>query len=74
MPFLIFACFRDPARSGADQGFVGLRFDFANYLSNPLAPDCGLREACRLFATAAAELTGFDLTKCTWGVESPFRN
>ena len=70
----IFAYFRDPARHGADVGFVGLRFDFAKYRSNPLAPDCGVRDACRLFATAVAEWTGVDLANCTWGAGSPFRN
>ena len=70
----IFAYFRDPARHGADLGFVGLKFDFAKYRRNPLAPDCGVREACVLFANAAAELSGFNVAKCTWDVRSPFRN
>ena len=34
----IFVCFRDPRRSSADRGFVGLKFDFAKYRGNPLAP------------------------------------
>src|SRR5215469_11434405 len=47
--FYTFICFRDPARSNTDQGFIGLRFDCAKYRRNPLASECGLREACILF-------------------------
>jgi hypothetical protein len=64
----IFVYFRDPRRSAADQGFIGLRFDCAKYLRNPLTARCGLREACALFTRAVANLTGIELKKNTWDV------
>ena len=70
----VFVCFRDPTRGFGDHGFLGLRFDFAKYRSNPLAPDWDIRKACALFACAAAELTGFDMANCTPGTGSSFRN
>lgn len=65
--FYTFVCFRDPDRCGTDHGFIGLRFDCAKYLRNPLAAECGLREVCVLFTQAVAKLTGIDLKKSTWG-------
>ena len=62
----LFIYFRDPTRSVADHGFIGLRFDCVKYLSNPLATGCGVREACTLFTRAVAKLTGIDLMKNTW--------
>lgn len=70
--FYIFVYFRDPARSDADQGLVGLRFDCVKYLNNPLATGCGLREARLLFTRAVAKLTGIDFIEsaCCMGHSS----
>ncbi len=66
----IFVYFRDPARDSSDQGFIGLRFDFAKYRNNPLAQDCDVQEACSFFTRAIAEMVGIDLSKSTWAVAS----
>jgi hypothetical protein len=66
--FYTFVYFRDPARSDTDQGIIGLRFDCVKYLSNPLAAECGLREACILFTRAVAKLTGIDVKESIWCV------
>jgi hypothetical protein len=70
----VFVYFRDPARDTSDQGFIGLRFDFAKYRNNPLRPDCGVREACLFFTHAIAELVGIDMSKSTWAVGPSFQN
>jgi hypothetical protein len=70
----IFVYFRDPARDISDQGFIGLRFDFAKYRSNALASECNLREACLCFTRAVAEMTGIELSDSTCDVGPIFRN
>lgn len=64
----VFVYFRDPRRYGADKGFIGLRFDCARYLRNPLTAGCGLREAYTLFTRAVAKLTDIELKESAWNV------
>jgi len=70
----IFVYFRDPSRDSADQGFIGLRFDFAKYRRNPLAPNCSVREACLSFTRAVADLVGIELNENEWGVGRSSQN
>jgi hypothetical protein len=69
----LFMCVHDEDDPKRRLRYIGSRFDFAKYRTNPVE-GVGPQEAWVLFAQAVSDLAGFDLEKSTLDAKGNFEN